>query len=174
MNGIWGEDFAGDANIAEVYVGHLRRKLGPVFGRRICSDRPRLRISILHAGYAVRNRWRFFRSLRFRITSMAMVAVASVLCIAALVVVQSVKSHLVEQVDRNLMNETTYVQSQLRSRHYPSATTPGGTVGPALPRQWDAAWIEHQSEGHAAPHSGKPGGIDSTAVDHLQQPVRVS
>ena len=60
---------------------------------------------------------------------MAMVAVASVLCIAALVVVQSVKSHLVEQVDRNLMNETTYVQSQLRSRHYPSATTPAGQLG---------------------------------------------
>lgn len=35
VNGIWGEDFAGDANIAEVYVGHLRRKLEPVFGRRI-------------------------------------------------------------------------------------------------------------------------------------------
>jgi two-component system, OmpR family, response regulator len=35
VSGIWGEDFEGDRNIAEVYVRHLRRKLEPPFGRKI-------------------------------------------------------------------------------------------------------------------------------------------
>jgi two-component system OmpR family response regulator len=48
--GVWGHDFPGDPNIAEVYVRHLRRKLEGPFGRRIIetvrgvgyrlSDRP--------------------------------------------------------------------------------------------------------------------------------------
>ncbi len=33
--GIWGENFEGDSNIAEVYVRHLRKKLEPQFGRKI-------------------------------------------------------------------------------------------------------------------------------------------
>jgi two-component system OmpR family response regulator len=33
--GIWGPDFEGDRNIAEVYVRHLRKKLEPRFGRKI-------------------------------------------------------------------------------------------------------------------------------------------
>ncbi len=33
--GIWGKDFEGDRNIAEVYVRHLRKKLEPRFGRKI-------------------------------------------------------------------------------------------------------------------------------------------
>ena len=31
---VWGEQFAGNPNIAEVYVGHLRRKLDEPYGRR--------------------------------------------------------------------------------------------------------------------------------------------
>ena len=31
---VWGDDFAGDANVVEVYVGYLRRKLDAPFGRR--------------------------------------------------------------------------------------------------------------------------------------------
>jgi DNA-binding response OmpR family regulator len=31
---VWGDDFAGDANVVEVYVGYLRRKLDTPFGRR--------------------------------------------------------------------------------------------------------------------------------------------
>ncbi|MEM9131220.1 MAG: response regulator transcription factor [Actinomycetota bacterium] len=34
VENVWGEDFAGNPNIAEVYVGHLRRKLDEPFGRR--------------------------------------------------------------------------------------------------------------------------------------------
>ena len=33
--GIWGENFEGDRNIAEVYVRHLRKKLEPQFARKI-------------------------------------------------------------------------------------------------------------------------------------------
>jgi two-component system OmpR family response regulator len=31
---VWGDDFDGDANVVEVYVGYLRRKLDAPFGRR--------------------------------------------------------------------------------------------------------------------------------------------
>jgi DNA-binding response OmpR family regulator len=31
---VWGEDFAGDDNVVEVYVRHLRRKIDEPFGRR--------------------------------------------------------------------------------------------------------------------------------------------
>jgi DNA-binding response OmpR family regulator len=31
---VWGDDFEGDANVVEVYVGYLRRKLDAPFGRR--------------------------------------------------------------------------------------------------------------------------------------------
>jgi two-component system, OmpR family, response regulator MprA len=31
MNKVWGYDFTGDDNIVEVYVGHLRKKLGEPF-----------------------------------------------------------------------------------------------------------------------------------------------
>jgi two-component system, OmpR family, response regulator len=31
---VWGDDFTGDANVVEVYVGYLRRKLDAPFGRR--------------------------------------------------------------------------------------------------------------------------------------------
>jgi DNA-binding response OmpR family regulator len=31
---VWGEDFTGDDNVVEVYVGYLRRKIDAPFGRR--------------------------------------------------------------------------------------------------------------------------------------------
>jgi two-component system OmpR family response regulator len=31
---VWGDDFAGDTNVVEVYVGYLRRKIDGPFGRR--------------------------------------------------------------------------------------------------------------------------------------------
>lgn len=33
LDGVWGPGFGGDANIVEVYVGHLRQKLDSPFGR---------------------------------------------------------------------------------------------------------------------------------------------
>ncbi len=33
LEGVWGDDFAGDPNIVEVYVSHLRRKVDEPFGR---------------------------------------------------------------------------------------------------------------------------------------------
>jgi signal transduction histidine kinase len=60
---------------------------------------------------------------------MAMVVVAAVLFVVALVIEQSVKSHLVQQVDRSLVNESAYAKSELLSHHYPPATTPAGQLG---------------------------------------------
>jgi signal transduction histidine kinase len=73
--------------------------------------------------------WTIFRSLRFRITSLAMVVVVTVLFAVATILLQSVNTHLVQQVDRGLVNEATYVQSQLRSPHYLPRTTPAGQLG---------------------------------------------
>jgi signal transduction histidine kinase len=77
----------------------------------------------------VRTRWAIVRSIRFRITSLAMLVVVAVLLIVALALLQSVKSHLLQQVDRSLVNESTYVQTQLRNHQYPPATTPVGQLG---------------------------------------------
>ena len=60
---------------------------------------------------------------------MAMVVVVAVLFVVALVLLQSVKSHLFQQVDRSLVNESAYAKSQLLSHHYPPATTPAGQLG---------------------------------------------
>jgi two-component system OmpR family response regulator len=35
LSNVWGADFSGDANIVEVYVGHLRKKLEAPFGRKV-------------------------------------------------------------------------------------------------------------------------------------------
>jgi signal transduction histidine kinase len=74
-------------------------------------------------------RWAVVRSIRFRITSLAMIVVVAVLFVVALALLQSVKSHLLQQVDRSLVNESTYVQTQLRSHQFPPATTPVGQLG---------------------------------------------
>ena len=75
------------------------------------------------------HRWDFVRSIRFRITSLAMIVVVVVLFVVALVLLHSVQTHLLQQVDRSLVNESVYVQSQLRSHHYPPATGPAGQLG---------------------------------------------
>ena len=33
LDEVWGHDFGGDANVVEVYVGYLRRKIDAPFGR---------------------------------------------------------------------------------------------------------------------------------------------
>ncbi len=34
LDHVWGDDFDGDPNIVEVYIGHLRKKIDEPFGRR--------------------------------------------------------------------------------------------------------------------------------------------
>jgi DNA-binding response OmpR family regulator len=45
---VWGPSFAGDENIVEVYVGHLRQKLDNPFGR--CSI-----VTVRGEGYRLRS-----------------------------------------------------------------------------------------------------------------------
>jgi DNA-binding response OmpR family regulator len=33
LDAVWGHDFSGDPNVAEVYVGYLRKKIDAPFGR---------------------------------------------------------------------------------------------------------------------------------------------
>lgn len=72
-----------------------------------------------------------FRSLRFRITSLAMVVVVGVLVVVGVVILQAVRSHLLNQVDQALINSSSYYgvrilhhQSQNLSR-----ATPAGQLG---------------------------------------------
>ena len=48
LEAVWGGDFAGDPNIVEVYVGHLRRKLDEPFGRQTIE-------TVRGEGYRLRN-----------------------------------------------------------------------------------------------------------------------
>jgi DNA-binding response OmpR family regulator len=43
---VWGDDFAGDTNVVEVYVSYLRRKIDTPFGRRSLQ-------TVRHVGYRV-------------------------------------------------------------------------------------------------------------------------
>jgi two-component system OmpR family response regulator len=45
---VWGDDFGGDANVVEVYVGYLRRKIDEPFGRRSLE-------TVRGVGYRVRS-----------------------------------------------------------------------------------------------------------------------
>jgi two-component system response regulator MprA len=47
MDRVWGEDFFGDSNVLEVFVGNLRRQLE-------ANDEPRLIQTIRGAGYVLR------------------------------------------------------------------------------------------------------------------------
>jgi signal transduction histidine kinase len=69
------------------------------------------------------------RSLRFRITSLAMIIVVTVLAVVALIILRTVNSHLEIQVDRGLTNEAAYVQSQVNAHALLSPTTPAGQLG---------------------------------------------
>jgi signal transduction histidine kinase len=69
------------------------------------------------------------RSLRFRITSMAMMVVIVVLLAFAAVLLRSVNTHLVQQVDRGLLNEVAYTKSQLGSGHFLGPAGPAGQLG---------------------------------------------
>ncbi len=45
---VWGDDFGGDTNVVEVYVGYLRRKIDGPFGRRSLE-------TVRGVGYRVRS-----------------------------------------------------------------------------------------------------------------------
>jgi two-component system response regulator MprA len=47
LSSVWGYDFAGDANVVEVYVGYLRRKMEG-------QGRPRLIQTVRGVGYVLR------------------------------------------------------------------------------------------------------------------------
>ena len=70
-----------------------------------------------------------FRSLRFRITSMAMIAVVGVLIVVGVVILQSVKSGLMQQVDQGLINQTRYYEARLLHHQYIPITSPAGQMG---------------------------------------------
>lgn len=69
------------------------------------------------------------RSLRFRITSLAMIVVVAILVAFATVLSQSVQSHLVQQVDVGLVNQAKYVQTSLAKHQYLSRSSPAGQLG---------------------------------------------
>ena len=71
----------------------------------------------------------FFRSLRFRITSMAMVVVVAALVVVGVVLLQAVKSHLLGQVDQGLSNGVAYDAARIVHHEYLPSTSPAGELG---------------------------------------------
>lgn len=72
------------------------------------------------------------RSLRFRITSLAMVVVMVVLLVTGIVLLRAVNSHLLGQVDEGLINNATYSEARLIGHQPESATVPAGELGQLL------------------------------------------
>ena len=70
-----------------------------------------------------------FRSLRFRITALAMVVIVTMLAIVGLVLINAVKQHALRQVDTGLVNEAVYVRSQLRGHVMLPRSAPRGSLG---------------------------------------------
>jgi len=119
---------------------------------------------------------RFARSIRFRITAMAMVVIVVVLLIVAVILLQSVKGHLLRQVDQSLKNEATYVNIQLHAHHYLPATTPAGQFGQFFNSNGTQVGSSVNLHGlppliHVRPLGPKP--RLTTVTDHLFGELRV-
>jgi signal transduction histidine kinase len=69
------------------------------------------------------------RSLRFRITSVSVLAVALLLAVSSVVVVQFVEHHLLAEVDRNLRDSANYVVGALRGHRVLPIDAPSGAFG---------------------------------------------
>ena len=70
-----------------------------------------------------------FRSLRFRITALAMIVIVAVLVIVAVGLGSAVRQHGLDQVDTGLVNEFVYVKSQVHSHAVLSPNGPRGALG---------------------------------------------
>jgi hypothetical protein len=73
--------------------------------------------------------WTVVKSLRFRITAVATVAIAIFLGLTAFFSVRYADNRLIDQVDRSLVNQVVYVRQQLQEHHILSATGPAGQFG---------------------------------------------
>ena len=73
--------------------------------------------------------WTVVKSLRFRITAVATVAIACFLGLTAFFSVRYADNRLIDQVDRSLVNQAVYVRQQLQERHLPSPSSPAGEFG---------------------------------------------
>ena len=89
---VWGDDFDGDANVVEVYVGYLRRKVDAPFGRRSLQ-------TVRGAGYRVapmaeagtRATGPAWRSLRVRTTLAAAAVTAVAVALAGWLLLRSIE-----------------------------------------------------------------------------------
>ena len=73
--------------------------------------------------------WTAVKSLRFRITAVATVAIAFFLGLTAFFSVRYADNRLIDQVDRSLVNQAVFVRQQLQEHHILSATGPAGEFG---------------------------------------------
>ncbi len=73
--------------------------------------------------------WTMTRSLRFRITAVATVAIALFLGLSAFFGVGYANRRLNDQVDRSLVSEAVYVRQQIQQGHLLPDTGPAGQFG---------------------------------------------
>ena len=75
---------------------------------------------------------KFTRSIRFRMTAFYALLTSAILAAGAVLLVFSVHSHLIAQVDQNLVTDAHYVQGQLARHRYLPPTGPAGQYGELL------------------------------------------
>lgn len=74
----------------------------------------------------------FTRSIRFRMTAFYALLTSAILAAGAVLLVFSVHSHLVDQVDRTLVSDAHYVRTQIAQHNYIPPTGPAGQYGELL------------------------------------------
>ena len=112
---VWGEDFHGNPNIAEVYIRHLRRKIDAPYGRQSIR-------TVRGVGYQLDPDERVVneprrsgrtRSIQFRVTLIATMAVAALLALTAVVLIRSFENRLIDQADEELAADALVVRRSI-------------------------------------------------------------
>ena len=113
MDRVWGEDFFGDSNVLEVFVGNLRRQLE-------ANDEPRLDPN--DSGRGLRAppddltmpRLAWFRSIRFRLTAWYALVLIAVFVIFSLSLNTLLERELRQDIDRRLDSITNEIKNTAR------------------------------------------------------------
>ncbi len=111
LDGVWSDDFEGDPNIVEVYIGRLRRKLHD-------PDREQSVRSPPFAAPATGSRTpEMWRGIRARITALAVLVVVVVLVATAVALLATQRRLLTETLDETLVTQAGELARSLVERH---------------------------------------------------------
>ena len=133
LDRVWNYDFGGQANVVELYISYLRKKIDA--GREPMIHTMRGAGLRAEAGLMTRGRFRSLTS-RLVLTAVALVAVVSVLVGAATTL--AMRGYLIDQLD----NEVAVASTASQPRRTPGAPAPIDRDGDGDERH------RHQAAGH--------------------------